>query len=68
MLCFKVIVGYIDVILKYMLLFKVVYNLVFFENLLIVFLNELLLKYVILKVIFKDVINDSVNIERWFSI
>lgn len=51
-----------------MLLFKVVYNLVFFENLLIVFLNELLLKYVILKVIFKDVINDSVNIERWFSI
>lgn len=47
-----------------MLLFKVVYNLVFFENLLIVFLNELLLKYVILKVIFKDVINDSVNIER----
>lgn len=48
--------------------FKVVHNSAFFENLSIVLLNESLLKYAIPNVTFKDVTNDSANIERWSSI
>lgn len=44
--------------------FKVVHNSAFFENLSIVLLNESLLKYANPKVTFKDVTNDSANIER----
>lgn len=68
MLRFKVTAGYTDVTLKYMPPFKVVHNSAFFENLSIVLLNESLLKYAIPKVTFKDVTNDSANIERWSSI
>lgn len=64
MLRFYVTAGYTDVTLKYMPPFKVVHNSAFFENLSIVLLNESLLKYAIPKVTFKDVTNDSANIER----